>query len=81
MLLAYVNYPNMAKRMGQTGIVELMLTIDTSGKLIDVYVQNSSGHKLLDKNAIKAAKHLAKLQLPVPKSKSNILIPIAFRLN
>ena len=81
MVLANLKYPNMAKRMGQTGIVELILVIDTSGKLLDVMLQKSSGYKLLDKSAMQAATRLSQAILPNPQAVSRVVLPVAFALN
>jgi len=80
-VLANLKYPNMAKRMGQTGIVELILVIDTSGKLLDVMLQKSSGYKLLDKSALQAATRLSEAILPNPQAVSRVVLPVAFALN
>lgn len=81
LVLENLKYPHMAKRMQQTGIVQLMLVIDAHGKLIDIVLKNSSGHKLLDKSAMSAAERLADLVLPAPNTTSRIMLPIAFALN
>ncbi|MBN2816799.1 MAG: energy transducer TonB [Campylobacterales bacterium] len=81
LLLQNLKYPNLAKRMRQTGVVELKLVINEQGKLIDVMLKNSSGHKLLDKSALRAAELLADLDLPVPQTTSRIVLPVAFALN
>ena len=81
MVLANLKYPNMAKRMGQTGIVELILVIDTSGKLLEVMLQKSSGYKLLDKSALQAATRLSEAILPNPQAISRVVLPVAFALN
>ncbi|MDD2567531.1 MAG: TonB family protein, partial [Thiovulaceae bacterium] len=78
MVLANLKYPNMAKRMGQTGIVELILVIDTSGKLLEVILQKSSGYKLLDKSALQAATRLSEAILPNPQAVSRVVLPVAF---
>ena len=41
MVFANVKYPSMAKRMNITGIVELVLVIDSSGKLLEVLLGQS----------------------------------------
>lgn len=80
MVLSHVKYPNMAKRMHLTGIVELLIVINTNGELLDVLLHKSSGHKLLDKSAIKAANQLQDSNLPTPDTTSKIILPIAFAL-
>ena len=81
LVLQNLSYPSLAKRMHQTGIVEILLVINEQGKLINVKLENSSGFKLLDKSAIKAAELLAGMDLPVPKNTSRIVLPVAFALN
>jgi|GEM_PF-937214 len=81
LILENLKYPYMAKRMNQTGIVKLMLVINPHGKLINVSLEDSSGHKLLDKSALKAANYLAEMTLPVPKATSRIILPVTFALN
>jgi len=80
MVLSNLNYPRIAKRMGFEGVVEIMLVIDTSGKLLEVVLQNSSGHEILDKSALKAANSLASKVLPNPKNISKISLPVYFAL-
>lgn len=80
-VLKNLKYPRLAKRMRQSGIVELLLVIDTNGKLIDISVRKSSGHKLLDKSAISAASKLCAQTLPIPQTLSRVTLPISFALN
>lgn len=81
LILLNLAYPHHAKRMGIEGIVELMLVIDTNGKLIDVTIYKSSGHTILDKNALKAADALCNISLPKPQNIARITLPIQFKLN
>ncbi|PNV83435.1 MAG: hypothetical protein C0627_04860 [Sulfurimonas sp.] len=81
MVLANLKYPNNARRMGLHGTVELVLVIDTNGKLLDVILQKSSGHALLDKSALKSADKLCKKTLPAPQRVSRVTLPIYFALN
>lgn len=80
-VLANLKYPPIAKRMRQSGIVELLLVIDTKGKLVDISVHKSSGHKLLDKSAMSAAGKLCTQALPIPQTISRVTLPISFALN
>ncbi|MCD6259061.1 MAG: energy transducer TonB [Helicobacteraceae bacterium] len=79
-VLANLRYPSIAKRMGFEGVVHIMLVIDTSGKLLDVMLEKSSGHKLLDSSALKAANQLSKEILPNPKNISRVTLPVYFAL-
>ncbi len=45
------SYPKEAYRKGQTGKVLILMSLNKTGKLIDVKVLNSSGYKLLDSEA------------------------------
>lgn len=81
MVLENLKYPNIARRMGQSGVVEILLVVDTKGKLIDISVHKSSGHKLLDDSAISAASKLCAQSLPIPQTISKVTLPIYFTLN
>lgn len=80
-VLANLKYPNTAKRMGIQGCVEVTLIIDSNGKLLDVILEKSSGHEVLDKSAIKAAGELYAQALPIPQIISRVTLPINFALN
>lgn len=80
-VLLNLQYPHIARRMGQSGIVKIVLVIDTNGKLLDVVLEKSSGHKILDSCAIDAAKRLFDQELPIPKTIARVTLPINFALN
>ena len=67
--------------MGIQGCVEVTLIIDSNGKLLDVILEKSSGHEVLDKSAIKAAGELYAQALPIPQIISRVTLPINFALN
>ncbi len=73
-------YPNIARRMGWVGVVELAIIIDTNGKLLDAYIHKSSNRKLLDDAALDAAILLKNDILPKPKTVSKIILPVSFKL-
>lgn len=50
-------YPEDALRVGAEGWVELLFTVGTDGKVIDVEVTNSQPKKVFDRAAINALKH------------------------
>ncbi|MBN2965110.1 energy transducer TonB [Sulfurospirillum sp. T05] len=81
MVLRNLVYPNIARRMGQTGVVEMTLVIDKKGKLKEYFVSKSSGHKTLDTAALRSVERVAKADFPKPKSTSTVILPIGFRLN
>ncbi|MCX6051017.1 MAG: energy transducer TonB [Campylobacterales bacterium] len=80
MALANLIYPNTARRMGWSGIVEVRLVIDTDGKLLEAIVVKSSGRELLDTTALESVLSLKDKVLPKPQSVSTIILPIAFSL-
>ena len=80
-VLAHLKYPPIAKKMKQMGMVEVLLLIDTNGKLIEVTLHKSSGYALLDKSALSAAAKLAAQTLPIPQKNSRVMLPIYFALN
>ena len=49
-------YPPAALRRGLEGTVELELNIDERGTVTDVHVSQSSGHSILDREAVKTAR-------------------------
>jgi protein TonB len=44
-------YPVIALQLGQQGTVKLLVTVDDSGRVVSVEVQESSGSPILDHNA------------------------------
>jgi protein TonB len=51
-----VVYPDSARKVGLEGSVWVKSLVDTSGSVVRVLVQRSSGHKILDDAALTAAK-------------------------
>lgn len=51
----YIRYPTRAVRRSLEGRLELDITLDESGELIDITVSRTSGHRLLDNAATDAA--------------------------
>lgn len=49
-------YPPPARRLGQEGVVRLRLRINATGDVTEVTVRASSGHPLLDRAAVRAAR-------------------------
>ena len=49
-------YPQLSRRRGEEGIVVISLEISASGEVTEIHTARSSGHKRLDKAAIKAVK-------------------------
>lgn len=49
-------YPPRAESLGITGLVVLSVHLDRDGKIVDVEVVSSSGHPILDREAVRAVK-------------------------
>ena len=80
MVLSNLSYPNIAKRMGWTGVAKVELQVDATGKLLHVKIVQSSGKKALDEAALRAAEQLKEKTLPKPQSLTTIILPISFDL-
>lgn len=62
-----LNYPDQAKREKLSGTLILSVTLNPRGKVININIRNSSGHKILDDAAIRIVK-LAAPFAPIPKN-------------
>lgn len=83
-ILEKLNYPLLAKDAGFAGTVMLSLHLSSAGELLDVAVKSSSGYKMLDDNAITAAKALypyPPFPASIKKKELWIDIPIEYRLD
>ncbi len=70
-------YPLEAIERGLEGEVLVMLFLDEAGNAIAARVEASSGHKLLDDAAVRAARGLRALPASAPRE---ALVPVRFRL-
>lgn len=69
-------YSKEAVEAGLEGTAMVLLLLDRNGKVIAARIEESSGHALLDRDALKAARRLI-----FPKdAPREILYPIRFRL-
>lgn len=76
------HYPDMARRNGWQGTVLLLLKIDAAGQVVQVQVLESSGHQILDAEAVRAVQSwqgqpARRFGVPVPTEER---LPIRFRL-
>jgi TonB family protein len=56
-IYSHIRYPNVAVRRNIQGTLELDLVMDDKGGLLDITVARSSGHSILDKSALRAARN------------------------
>jgi protein TonB len=72
-------YPAMAKKMGWEGKVIVSFIISSGGNARDIMLSKSSGHEILDDNALKAVRIAA--PFPKPPVEAQIIVPVLYRLN
>ena len=79
--MANLVYPSSARQAGFAGTVKLNLHLSYIGELLDVVVKASSGHTVLDENAVAVAKGIS-LYPPFPPALSQkelwVEIPIVY---
>ena len=81
-LQAMKNYPPVARRLGQEGVVLIVARISPDGRLETAQIKKGSGYPLLDREALRlleAAAETARGQLR-PDRPAHVEIPIAYRL-
>ena len=72
-------YPAQAKKMGWEGKVIVSFIISSGGQARDIMLSKSSGHEILDDNALKAVRIAA--PFPKPPVEAQIIVPVLYRLN
>lgn len=77
-ILHNVVYPDAARRMGWQGKVVLSFVITAKGAVKSFQVVQSSGFKMLDRNAIETVQDAA--PFPRPPVEARLAIPIVYRL-
>ncbi len=77
------DYPRAARLRCQEGIPRIALTLDRSGRLLDLELKEASGHDLLDQAALDMARRAAPFpppQLPPGSEKATFIVPVQFHL-
>jgi len=78
-ILANLQYPNLARRRGWSGQVEVAFTITPDGHVTDLKIKTSSGFPHLDDQAMTAIERSTPFS-PPPYTAANLVMPITFRL-
>ena len=78
-IIKAISYPPMARKMGWHGQVKIAFVVCEDGGVRDVRVVDSSGHGLLDRNAVDTVKHVA--PFPRPPVLAEIRMAISYRLH
>ena len=76
-------YPALARERKQQGKTFLSFKLDKNGEILELSIENSSGHKILDQAAMKAIKEAAPfptIPASLNKKYASLKIPISFVL-
>lgn len=76
-------YPRLAQMRGWQGTVQVQVHIDAGGAVISSSINQSSGHEVLDKQALEMVKKASPLPQPPEALRDReltMLVPIVFRL-
>ena len=75
-------YPLPARRLGQEGVVLLVVQVAADGRLVSVEVKKGSGYPILDRDAVKLLENAAEAARGStrPDRSARLEIPIAYRL-
>jgi len=80
----YKRYPASAVERGWQGKVEVRMVIGADGRLADASIKASSGHEILDDQAIDMLRK-GKTLVPIPASlrgrEFSLDVPVIFKLN
>jgi protein TonB len=82
-LAQYRSYPLAARRAGIEGVVQLRVTLLPDGRLVDVRVEHSSGHALLDRAALDLLTRAARLPEEFGSTRTEqieLQLPIVYRM-
>ncbi len=82
-LARYKEYPRIAQMQGWQGSVTMRLRVAPSGRLIDAEVHASSGHGVLDRQALAMASKPERYPAPPEGLRDReiaVLVPVVFRL-
>lgn len=82
MLLKYKQYPRVAQRMRQEGVVTVEAHFSAQGEVLNCVVANSSGFKALDEAAVQLVRQAADMARAhyQPERVTELRIPIVYQL-
>jgi protein TonB len=78
LILDNLTYPVIARRMGWKGNLTVSFVICEGGNVENVRIVKSSGHKILDDNALSTIRGIQ--PFPKPPVRAEIVIPIEYRI-
>ncbi|HSD40685.1 MAG TPA: TonB family protein [Burkholderiales bacterium] len=83
MLARHREYPRIAAMRGWEGTVTMRLRVGATGRLLEAKVDSSSGHAVLDTQALEMVKRVPELPPPPEGLRDRefaVLVPVVFRL-
>jgi len=84
MLTPYRRYPPIAQMQGWEGLVTMELHVAPSGRLLDAAVRTSSGHEVLDRQALAMASQAEPFPAAPEALRDRevvaVVVPVVFRL-
>ncbi|HSD53723.1 MAG TPA: TonB family protein [Burkholderiales bacterium] len=83
LLARYREYPRVALMRGWEGTVTMRLRVAPGGKLVEAKVEGSSGHQVLDAQAVEMVRRVPDLPQPPESLRDRefaVLVPVIFRL-
>jgi len=78
-ILAQLRYPLIARRQGLSGQVEVAFLIAPDGSVSELRIRSSSGHAVLDEQALAAIRRAA--PFAPPRLAALLVMPVTFQLN
>lgn len=78
-ILTHLRYPMIARRQGWSGQVEVAFLIAPDGNVSELRIRTSSGHEVLDEQALAAIRRAA--PFAPPRVAALLVMPITFQLN
>ena len=79
MIMKRMIYPEKAREMGWQGKVKVSFVISSDGFVKDIRILESSGIKILDRNAVETVEKAS--PFPRPPAAAQLIIPISYRLH
>lgn len=77
----HLRYPQLARRRHQQGITQVRFRVDLAGRLAGSALERSSGHALLDQEALAVLVRAQPLPPPPPElARVDVVLPITFRV-
>lgn len=78
-ILAHLHYPMIARRQGWSGKVEIAFLVTPEGGVGELRIKKSSGHMVLDEEAMAAIRRSA--PFTPPRVAALLVMPVTFELN